>query len=288
MIATEHLKKWEAKVSWRDLSSVEQDLILSRILCDLYDSPFLAGKLAFRGGTAINKLLYPKPLRYSEDLDLVQINPEPIGPTISAMREALSWLGKFKYSPARHSHHLFFKFMPADGSASVKKVKVEINTRTHERMYGIQLYPFELDNPWYAAKVNVTAFEPEEIFGSKLHALLQRRKNRDLFDMHEGLCRLSLDRDKVISCFTHYMMLEGNLISRAVAEQRMLQKLDSNLTDDIGPLLPVGAKYNYDDAVAAFNIVWRELIPRLEGDPWKLSEETIAKFRDKQVPNLLG
>jgi predicted nucleotidyltransferase component of viral defense system len=35
-------------------------------------------KIAFRGGTAINKLLFQKPLRYSEDIDLVQMQAEPI------------------------------------------------------------------------------------------------------------------------------------------------------------------------------------------------------------------
>ncbi len=42
-------------------------LIISRALCDLFNAPSLNGKIAFRGGTAINKLLFKQPLRYSED-----------------------------------------------------------------------------------------------------------------------------------------------------------------------------------------------------------------------------
>jgi predicted nucleotidyltransferase component of viral defense system len=34
----------------------------------------------FRGGTAINKLLFRQPLRYSEDIDLVQVRPAPMAP----------------------------------------------------------------------------------------------------------------------------------------------------------------------------------------------------------------
>lgn len=37
------------------------------------NAPSLEGKIAFRGGTAINKLLFPQAYRYSEDIDLVQI-----------------------------------------------------------------------------------------------------------------------------------------------------------------------------------------------------------------------
>ena len=45
--------------------------------CDLFNAPALAGAIAFRGGTAIHKLLFDRPLRYSEDIDLVQISAEP-------------------------------------------------------------------------------------------------------------------------------------------------------------------------------------------------------------------
>ena len=68
-------------------------------------------------------------------------------------------------------------------------------------------------------------------------ALLQRRKNRDLFDLHQGLVQLALDPAKVIASFDHYLAQEGNVITRAHAEQRMLEKLTRSLTEDITPLL---------------------------------------------------
>jgi len=48
-----------------------------------------------------------------------------------------------------------------------------------------------------------------------------------------------MDPDKLIACFVHYLALEGKPVSRAVAEQRMLEKLGRSLTEDIAPLLPV-------------------------------------------------
>ena len=81
---------------------------------------------------------------------------------------------------------------------------------------------------------------PEEIFGTKLRALQQRRKNRDLFDLHHGLDQLAMDPDKLIACFDHCLALEGNPITRAVAEQRMLENLTRSLIEDIAPLLPAG------------------------------------------------
>jgi predicted nucleotidyltransferase component of viral defense system len=211
-------------------------------LCDLFNSSRLSGKIAFRGGTAINKLLFQKPLRYSEDIDLVQTQAEPIGDTIDAIRDALSWLGDFQRKPASHSMHLFYKFNPEVAPETTLKMKIEINTREHKNKFPLKKYPFEINNSWYSAKVDIVSFEPEELFGTKLRALLQRRKNRDLFDLNEGLKHLALDHDKLIACFDHYLRLQEQTITGAVAEQRMLEKLPHSLTEDVLPLLPAGIR----------------------------------------------
>ena len=134
MIPVAHLQEWSAHAPWPDLRQVEQDLIISRAICDLFNSEKLKGKIAFRGGTAINKLLFGKPLRYSEDIDLVQTQVEPIGTTIDAIREALAWLGKCNREQVAHSMHLVFKFTPETGGGKPLKLKVEINTREHQNL----------------------------------------------------------------------------------------------------------------------------------------------------------
>lgn len=78
MNTTAFLQAWSTKAPWPDLRPVEQDLIICRALCDLFRAPVLTGKIAFRGGMAIHKLLFEQPLRYSEDIDLVQAHPDPI------------------------------------------------------------------------------------------------------------------------------------------------------------------------------------------------------------------
>lgn len=287
MIPSSYIQAWSLEAPWPDSQQVEQDLIICRALCDLFNSPALTGKIAFRGGTAINKLLFQKPLRYSEDIDLVQTQQEPIRATLDAIREALSWLGDFSYGQASHSTHVVFKFSPEAVPESTLKVKVEINTREHQSLYKLKKYPFEVDSEWYRAQADIVSFEPEELFGTKLRALLQRRKNRDLFDLHEGLKQLSLDCSKLVACFEHYLSLQQQSISKAEAEQRMLEKLQKSLIEDIAPLLPVGITFNDDDALAAFGNVWFELIARISGDPWKLSEKVIDELRKKRMPKLL-
>jgi hypothetical protein len=94
MIPRANITAWRATAPWPTDAQVEQDLVISRALVDLYSHPAFRNSLAFRGGTALHKLLLATPGRYSEDIDLVQTSPGPIGLALDAIREALdSWLG---------------------------------------------------------------------------------------------------------------------------------------------------------------------------------------------------
>lgn len=87
MIPQSAIEEWRNKVPWQTNEQVEQDLIICRVLTEIFKDSFLAENLAFRGGTALHKLyLSPQP-RYSEDIDLVQIKAGPIKPIIDKLRD---------------------------------------------------------------------------------------------------------------------------------------------------------------------------------------------------------
>jgi predicted nucleotidyltransferase component of viral defense system len=100
--------------------------------------------------------------------------------------------------------HLVFKFAPEIDQQTTLKLKVEVNTREHASLHALETYPFAVDNDWYQATAEIVSFTPEEMFGTKLRELLQRRKNRDMFDLHHGLEQLAIDDDKLVACFYHY------------------------------------------------------------------------------------
>lgn len=287
MIPLAFIQQWTASAPWADLRQVEQDLIISRALCDLFTSQALRDRIAFRGGTAIHKLLFQRPLRYSEDIDLVQTRAEPIGDIIDGIRNALSWLGKCSRTQTQHSIHLVFKFSPETGGGEPLKLKIEVNTREHQSRYGLRPYPFSVESDWHRAHAEIVSFEPDEAFGTKLRAFLQRNKNRDLFDLNEGLILPMLDRERLLDCFHHYLALEGHPISRANAEERMLHKLTRSLTEDVTPLLPPGVRFDDADATKAFGRVWGELVSQLPGEPWKSSQSVIETIRATTIPDLL-
>lgn len=183
--------------------------------------------------------------------------------------------------------HLIFRFVPESEPGTPLKLKIEVNTREHNSLYGLKDYPFAVESDWYQSEARITSFEPDEIFGTKLRALLQRNKNRDLFDLSVGMKELSLNPAKVIEVFEHYLALEGLQITRAVAEQRMLAKLARSLTEDIVPLLPGDVTYGEANALDAFESVWMNLISQISGEPWKLTGKTIADLREHGFPGLL-
>ena len=94
MIPAQNIVAWGNVVPWADQRQVEQDLIISRVLVEIFSDEMLRGELRFRGGTALNKLQFPAPLRYSEDIDLVRTSAGPIGPILDGLRVVLEpWLG---------------------------------------------------------------------------------------------------------------------------------------------------------------------------------------------------
>jgi hypothetical protein len=199
----------------------------------------------------------------------------------------LSWLGPCRRKAAAHSIHLIFAFAPEADPTTTLKLKVEINTREHESLFCLRAYPFEIENPWFAGSASIASFEPEELFGTKLRALLQRRKGRDLFDLNEGLRQLPLAPEKVIASFDHYLTHEGTQSTRANAEERMLAKLTRSLTDDIAPLLSTDVVYRDAEAQEAFERVWFRLIARLSGEAWHRSEPVIEELRATVFRSLL-
>ena len=109
MIPEFAIREWSEHVPWTESEQVEQDLLICRALTEIYKDEYLATHLAFRGGTALHKLfLSPQP-RYSEDIDLVQINAEPIKETYDHIRDALAFLGEPKVKQKKAQQHFDFQ-----------------------------------------------------------------------------------------------------------------------------------------------------------------------------------
>jgi len=268
VIPQAHITAWRETAPWADDAQVEQDLVLSRAVVDMFALPELAGALVLRGGTALNKLFIQPPSRYSQDIDLVQAKAGAIGDVLNAIRGRLDpWLGRPKRSSSDASVTLMYRFESEVPPVRPLRLKVEINTREHFAVLDYERQPLLVTNPWFSGEAKVTTYQLDELMGTKLRALYQRRKGRDLFDLWLCLSRGLLDPDQVVACFAAYMKHEKHRVSRAEFERNLLEKEDNRaFLDDIRPLLAAGIDY---DAKVAMTLVRENLVSRLGGEPWR-------------------
>src|SRR5579864_2335774 len=111
MIPNAIILGWRSQAPWINDGQVEQDLILSRVIIEIFSDPFLSTALAFRGGTALQKMFFDPPMRYSEDIDLVQTKTGKIKPIMQALHDKLDpWLEKPKTEINYGRAKMFYRF----------------------------------------------------------------------------------------------------------------------------------------------------------------------------------
>lgn len=226
MIPFDYITEWRAKAPWIEDAQVEQDMVISRALVEIFANPVLADSLALRGGTALSKLHVRPPARYSEDIDLVQTTAGPAGPMMQALRTVLEpWLDKAKWKQGEGRITFYFRFTAEGASPVPMKLKVEINTREHFALYGLRKAPLEVVSRWFTGVSDIRTYELDELLATKLRALYQRKQARDLFDLGVALTRLPVDPRRIASAFVEYMAREGHPITRAQVEQNLALKM---------------------------------------------------------------
>ncbi len=262
MIPRDYITEWRAQAPWVQDYQVEQDLVISRALVEIFSHPVIGTSLAFRGGTALYKLHFRPPYRYSEDIDLVQIRPEPAGPVMTALREVLEpWLGQAQWKQSAGRVTLNFRFDSEDQPPIPLRLKVEINTREHFSVFGYRQERFEMASRWFSGEADICSYSLEELLATKLRALYQRKKGRDLFDLAVALNEWPVDTHAIIDAFMAYMEHENNGVSRFRFQQNLLEKMrDRGFTADISPLLATGTNW---DMTAAVSLVMMALVEQL-------------------------
>jgi predicted nucleotidyltransferase component of viral defense system len=268
VIPAAHITAWRAHAPWATDAQVEQDLVLSRALVELFKNADISETLAFRGGTALHKLFFTEPGRYSEDIDLVQTSAAPSGPMMRAIRASLdSWLGQPQADTGPLGTTLTYHFEGTLKPAQRMRLKVEVNTTEHFRVLKELRRTFSVKNPWFSGTAELPTYHLEELLGTKMRALYQRKKSRDLYDFWLAFGSHPIDDQSVLDCFVQYMDEDGLSVTRAQYEKNLANKLRSPaFLNDIAPLIRQGASY---DALEAGRLVHARLVSKLKGHPWK-------------------
>lgn len=205
MIPANEIKAWSNVVPWITDEQIEQDLVICRSLVEIFSNKFLAEHLVFRGGTALHKLYLQPQARYSEDIDLVQKKVGPIKDIITQLQKCMSFLGESTVKQKANNNTLVYRFNSESVTPISLRLKIEINCREHFSVLGYTTKEFSVNNGWFKGSCDILTYQLEEMIGTKVRALYQRRKGRDLYDLYKALTLSNLNIEQVITCYKEYM-----------------------------------------------------------------------------------
>jgi predicted nucleotidyltransferase component of viral defense system len=263
MIPKPYIAKWQPYAPWKEFGQVEQDLIISRVLVEIFSNDFLRENLAFRGGTALHKLYLNPAARYSEDIDLVQIKPGPIKPIMKKIGEVVTFFDEKRTTQVRgHGAKALYRFT-SEYEEIRMRLKLEINCKEHFNVLDMVDFPFEVESEWFSGKAEITTYNINELLGTKLRALYQRSKGRDLFDLYYSWQNIDLDLEQVINCFKEYALFATD--KRPPSKKEFLVNIEekensSEFAGDMEALLRPQVKYNQNEA---FNWLKTKLIENI-------------------------
>ena len=221
MIPRPNITEWSRVAPWLTSEQVEQDLLLSRLIVEIANDPYLGPELEFRGGTCLHKLRISPPLRYSEDLDYVRRSEGGIGQLVTALRRIGENLGmKVTYEITKYPRVRFSA--PFESGQGTVKIKIEVNTFERSPALPPERVPYTVESSWFTGSAHVQTFAVNELLSTKIRALYQRSKGRDLFDLWLGLTQLRIAPGDLIAAFGPYRP-EG--ITPGLAVENLTAKL---------------------------------------------------------------
>ena len=250
MLPEAYILQWQSSSAWSRLEFVEQDLILTRILIEIFNNHLLSSALSFRGGTALHKIFLQEGFRYSEDLDFVKVKPGTLGIILSELRKVMSNIipGRPVYESSSKISNLIYRYSAENPPSPIRKVKIEINTRDIKTFDGLRKRKIKMASDWFSGESDIITYTKEELLATKMRALYQRKKGRDLFDFWVARS-LNPECKRVVNIFKKYMELENAVITRKMFSENLKRKIDSDSFKlDIKPLVKPGSKYYVQSA----------------------------------------
>ena len=269
----------QAVVPWAAQYQVEQDLLLCRSMAALFDDDFLSGQIAMRGGTLLHKAHLAPASRYSEDINLVVVGTRPEDHVRRAIRRVLTdVLGEPKTSvwdtlklalrnavqPSRVLR-MTYSLPSIIEPGRMLDIVIEANVTERKPHRAVVEIPFSLPFRDKPVQTRIKGYDIHEMLGTKMRAMFQRKRGRDLFDLYWALTKSAkpVDPAAIIESFQHYMKQEGTTAGRA----EFVGILEAHLKDrgfcsDMELLLRHGITYDPQTAGSYVKTHLLSLLPK--------------------------
>lgn len=143
------------------------------------------------------------------------------------------------------------------------RLKLEINCKEHFNVLDWTYIPYKVESDWFQGECKIRTYHIHELLGTKLRALYQRTKGRDLFDLYYAKLNMPLNIDEILNCF--YTYIEYATGSKAPTKKEFLQNIETkeknrDFAGDMEAQLRSGIDYNQQDA---FEWIKTEIIEKM-------------------------
>ena len=249
------LQKLSARFNFiRD--NLEKVIRLTEILKYINTSEMLHGSLALKGGTAIN-LMFSEIPRLSVDLDFDYCADVDRDGMMTARehinKEILAYMQSEGYVLAPNSknpHSLdswAFSYINAGGNKD--NIKIEINYSMRQHVLPLRQTETAIG---FIPSIRITTLAVEELYGSKIKALLERAAARDLFDVYNFLsCGLyeKVVRELLRKIVMFYQAVGGEALPQEECNTSVIDHLQfKQIKTQLLPMLRKGTFFDFKTA----------------------------------------
>jgi len=247
------------------------------------------GYLALRGGTAVN-FCYQNVPRLSIDTDFVYVksfekkameqNREKIRTSLHGIFGFLRYVVESKTTYALDQYLLTYR----NKAGNIDKVKVEVNY-VSSRVPILKVTKRKMLSLFETGEQEVTVLAPEELYGSKIKALIERGIARDLFDVYHIAQNMgAMDFKTLKRAVIFYSCLELKSDFRRKVGSRLLSGIDEKtIRRELKPLLRRVIVFPLEEARETVN----SLIARIATLNEEEKEFVEAFYRLDYRPDLL-
>jgi predicted nucleotidyltransferase component of viral defense system len=246
---------WADEQGISDLLFAELDYRLVKVLEALYRDDFLPERLCMKGGTAINKLYLGETSRLSVDLDFNHVGPkeEVLKERRDVRERIVELLTKQDDSYVIHSERRYeqtrIKVRYKTVAGPIRSFKIEISHV--ERFPIVSLVKKQVKTPDGLA--DVITYTLEELTATKLRALLERFKGRDIYDLY-FISQLKPDPTVTRKMFLYYFYRARKVFNPKVHYKNLTKRYESgNYTDDVSAFIK--PTVTFDLAKAAKDVI---------------------------------
>jgi predicted nucleotidyltransferase component of viral defense system len=251
-VTTRLVRNWADENRIPDLTLAELDYRLVCALQAIYADPFLRDHLCLKGGTALNKFYISNQGRLSVDLDFNAVGPrdQVLEDRTWFSRQVMAVLGHqdggydFTYRWRYDQVTVYARYTPLTGIAQ-QRMKVEISFIERFAILGWVERPLLIPDQVPAL---VRTYHLEELASTKLRALHDRRKGRDIYDLFR-IAESNLNQAAIRKMVLYYFYRAKKVFNYSTFVENVKRKIaERGFHDDVRGLIRQGSALDWSAA----------------------------------------